>query len=619
MKHLIHLLLFTGCIIAGVVVFECPAVAGDRLAVIEPGEVEVGGPIGRRIDLTIDKNLLAIDVDKLFLERFREKKAVARSPHPDRYVGLGKMIDATVSFAAYGKDPKVIKLKDHLIDELIKTQLPDGYMGIFRPEHRVFAYWDLHEMVYLIHGLVADYEHFGNEAALESARKLGDYIIKHRKGTDKPRLVGKLDTERAFIKLSRATGDKKYLDYAVDGMDLRNWNRPVSGHAYTFMNVCLAQLDLHDIKPDEKLLAQSKKVVDYLTTNDGLLVNGTCSHREGFRDNQMTVGSVGETCATAYLIRLLHTLLRIEGTPAYGDIMERAIYNALFAAQLPDGRRLRYFTPLEGKRPVYGFDTYCCPNNFRRIVAELPQMVYYRSADGGLTVNLYAQSSADVDLGKGLSVKVRQETDYPNSGSVAIRLDPSRPAEFPLRLRIPAWCEKASVSVNGKKLDRPVESGTFFTIKRQWKPGDRVQLDMPMSWRLVRGRKLQKGRVAVLRGPMLYCLDPQRLVATNPALAEQLDSLDAKARRAWLSAIVIGLRLDPRTLGEPVNDTTVRPRGLACPVRAWSPGKSPTQPPDLTLLLTEFADPAGEATYFLAPKGASTIDDELIQTGATTQ
>ena len=107
------------------------------------------------------------------------------------------------------------------------------------------------------------------------------------------------------------------------------------------MNTCLAQLDLYRQQPDESLLAQSHRVIDYLTKNDGLMITGTCSLAERFRNNQETRGDVGESCATAYLIRLTHYLLQLEGKTLDGDIMERAIYNALFAAQSPDGRRLR--------------------------------------------------------------------------------------------------------------------------------------------------------------------------------------------------------------------------------------------------------------------------------------
>ncbi|MBN1910200.1 MAG: glycoside hydrolase family 127 protein [Pirellulales bacterium] len=581
-----------------------------------PGKTSVGGEIGRRMDLTIRKNILAVNVDRDFLRPFRDKKSTGRMGQSRKYVGLGKFILALVEFGAQTDDAKVLALKDRVIGELLKTQLPDGYMGIFQEKDRVFTLWDLHEMVYLIQGLVADYRQSGNEASLDAARKLADYIMQHRKSTDKPRLVGKLGTERAFIALGRATRENKYTEYGVGGMDLPHWNAPVAGHAYTFMNVCLAQLDLYDMSPDEKLLRQSRRVIDQLRAHDSLLVSGSCTRREGFHTDQRLDGNVSETCATAYLIRLLHRMLCLEGKPIYGDMMERAIHNALFAAQLPDGRRLRYFTPLGGRRPIYPHDTYCCPNNFRRIVAELPSMVYYR-AGGGLAVNLFTASSATVPIDKGVRVKVQQETDYPTSGNVLLRLDPSIPARFPLRLQIPAWCKNATVRVNGEKAPGPVTAGTFFVVDRLWERGDLVAIDMPMTWRLVRGRKLQEGRVAVLRGPMVYCLDPEWLVALNPAVAKKLDELPLdekgrKARREQLSKLVRGLRLDPKSLGEPVKDTTRRPDGLACPARAWSPGKPLSEPPDLKLKLTEFPDPGGEATYFLVPDLSGTVDDELL-------
>lgn len=192
-----------------VTALERPARADDALAPLEAGAVAVGGEIGRRIDVTIDNNLLKLDVDGDFLEPFRRKSAVAKSAHASRYVGLGKLIDATVSFAAYRKDRRLAELRNHLIGELLRTQLPDGYLGIFREEDRVFALWDLHEMVYVIHGLVADYRDSGNKASLDAARRLADYVMARRKGSDPPRAVGKLDTERALVALSRATGDKK--------------------------------------------------------------------------------------------------------------------------------------------------------------------------------------------------------------------------------------------------------------------------------------------------------------------------------------------------------------------------------------------------------------------------
>ena len=494
-----------------VVLLPAAAPAGPMTAV-DPRRVTVGGEIGRRIDITIRKNLLAIDVEEDFLRPFREKNR-----WPFSYVGLGKQIDAVVRLAYHTGDKRLVALKDHLVAETIKTQLADGYIGIFAGG-RMGVWWDLHEASYVLFGLVSDYRHFGSKASLAAARKLADYMIKRRPARPMVVHVSTIGLERAFVALHEATKDTKYLDHVTKDDSLQNWHGGIGGHAYDFMNVCMAQLDVHRIRPDEKLLRQSRRVVDFLTAADGLVIGGTCSLSEGWHGSQVGTGKLGETCCTAYLIRLLDNLLRIEGKSLYGDIMERAIFNALPAAQSPDGRELRKYTPFDGPRTYYrgekssAFkrDTYCCPNNFRRIVAELPNMIYYRSGRG-VAVNLYTQSQATIDLADGLSVKLRQETDYPNTGKVIVHVSPSKPARFPLRLRIPRWCRDAWVG------GEAVQGGQFFALERKWSAGDRVAVELPMPWRLVRGRKAQRGRLAILRGPQVFCLNPMRQAERHPA------------------------------------------------------------------------------------------------------
>ena len=570
-------------------------------ASMDPGQVRLGGEIGRRIDLTISKNLLAVNVDNDFLKPFHEKQSSIFA-----YIGLGKLLDATVNFAYYSRDPKVVELKKHLLTDLLGTQLEDGYIGTFPAGARLRDIFDEHEIAYVIHALVDDYQRFHDASSLQAAQRLADYFVTNYKtavASRDPKLVCTIDVERALLLLSAATGNTQYRDYILERDGLRGWNTAIdlvndgqyssgNGHAYTFMNRCLAQLDLYREEPDQNLLGQSHRVIDFLTNDDGLMITGTCGMTERFRNNQETQGEVGETCATAYLIRLTHHLLQLEGETISGDIMERALYNALFASQSPDGRRLRYYTAIEGPRKYFDQDTYCCPNNWRRIIAELPEMVYYVSADGGVMVNLYTASSAKIALSGDLEVQVRQETDYPNSGKVVLRVDPSRPADLPLKLRIPRWCASATVSVNGTALAESIVPGTYCTIRRCWNAGDSVELDMPMTWRMVQGRKLQAGEVAVMRGPVVFSLSRVR----NPGLGQ----IDLKQ-----------LRLDPASLAEPVADNTVRPDGLACPARAWGPNSDPASPPDLCLLLTEFPDPTAEATYFLTTGPDAGAPDEL--------
>jgi uncharacterized protein len=210
---------------------------------------------------------------------------------------------------------------------------------------------------------------------------------------------------------------------------------------------------------------------------------------------------------------------------------------------------------------------------------------------------------------------LRQETDYPNSGRVIIKVEPSRSAEFPLKLRIPRWCESASVSVNGHAAGTPAKPGHLVSLPRLWTSGDVVTLDLPMKTRLVRGRKLQAGKVAVMRGPVLFCLSPARQAARYPVYAGH-GANPAEVQRA-VDRAVAQTKFDWTALPTPVPDKTIRPDGVALEVRAWGPASDRTKPADLMLLLTEFVDPTGELTYLPSDNPKAAVDDELCAAPAT--
>ena len=579
--------------------------AADLLTPINLRDVKVGGEIGRRITVTITNNLLVLDADHDFLAPFKAKTAHGG------YIGLGKLIDATVRFAAYTGDARVLALKRHLIDETLKTQETDGYIGIIAPPQRVRGLWDIHEMGYIIWGLLSDYEYFGDERSLAAARKAADYLVRNWSALPKDwgqqtsvaTHVAVTGLERTMLALYRQTGAASYLDFVTKTRALPEWNLPIvigrrpgiEGHVYAYMARCLAQLELYRTRPDRRLLNQTDRALDFMLHRDGLHITGGTGQCEIWTDDQDGRGDLGETCATAYQLRVYDSLLRLRGDARMGDLIERTIYNALFAAQSPDGRHLRYFTPTEGKRAYWPTDTYCCPCNYRRIVAELPTMVFYR-ARNGVAVNLYTSAHAKLSVGKNVPLTIRQETDYPNSGRIRLALDPARPSKFALQLRIPAWAQGASVTVNGRPAKGVVKSGAFFEVTREWKSGDQVTLDLPMSWRLVKGRQRQAGRVAVMRGPQIFCLNP----AQNADLAK-------------LNGTDLGyIALDPASLTDPVPSDAVRPDGLGCRVQAWKPGFGIGKKTDFTLTLTEFPDPDGRATYFRLRDYSVAVDDDLL-------
>jgi len=477
--------------LTAVIAFTAGAQAAhDRLTALPPNSVKVGGEIGRRIDVTINNNLLALEVDKDFLAPFK----VEAAKRTGAYIGLGKLIDTAVRLAAHTGDPRVKARKEHLVREAIAAQESDGYLGTFPPAKRMWTLWDIHEMSYLVYGFAMDHRFFGEPKSLDAATKLADYLLanwaarppKQPTPWDITLHMGVTGIENAMLALHAQTGDRRYLEFVTKTRQLRDWDAHIvtgrwgliEGHAYAHLCRCLAQLRLDRLQPSARLLKPSRDVLDFILKQDGMTITGECGDHECWHDTQDGTINLGESCATAYLLRWLDELLRREGKSLYGDLMERAIYNGLFAAQSPDGRQVRYYSPLDGSRSYFKGDTYCCPNNYRRIIAELPAMIYYQSA-GGLTVNLYTPSQATLELKPGLTVRVRQETDYPNSGRVVLHLKPSQPASFPLRLRIPRWCRQASLAVNGEAVPKAIKPGEYLALTRQWNQADRVELDLP--------------------------------------------------------------------------------------------------------------------------------------------
>jgi DUF1680 family protein len=587
-------------------VLERRARAADSLLTVDFRQVRVGGELGRRMDITVDNNLLKLNVDKDFLEPFRTRNT------SESYIGLGKLIDAVVHFAANRKDERLLSLKRYLVDSAIRTQDADGYIGLFPAEKRIYTLWDIHEMSYLILALSADYKYFAEKKSLQAAQQLADYILRNwqqdsakRVGNDEIALhMAVTGSENAFLQLYQLTNQPRYLNFVRDFRKLTEWEGRIAigrwgqieGHAYAYLCRCIAQLRLYRTIADERLLGPERKITDFMLNRDGLLISGAVGDHECWHDSQEGRINLGETCATAYLIRFWDELLRQTGRSIYGDLMERSIYNALFAAQSPDGRKLRYYSPFEHPRSYFNGDTYCCPCNYRRIVAELDGLIFYQQ-NGGVVVNLYTPSEATIPVASERSVKIVQETSYPTAGRVVLHIAPTKPTKFPLCLRIPSWCKSAHITVDGEAEWLQVSGGQFVRLEREWRAASRVVLDMSMPWRLVRGRKAQSGRIAVMRGPVVFGLNP-----SNDSLLTRLD----------LASIV----LDDKSLALPQADAAIRPEGQRCEVKGWKPGEwYPFAKTSLTLHLTEFPDPGLCAAYFKIPNSQipAVADDELYQ------
>ena len=477
------------------------AVVGERrFTPFAPGEVSVGGEIGLRMGATLAKMIRHTDIERTFVRHFRNRRETPDVP--GGFSGYGMFLDALVKAAAHGVGgAETVRTKTLLLKELGEIQSPDGRISMFAGEP---GFWDNHEGAYLIQALCLDHRFFKAVESLNTARKLADWLI--RTGSSPT-----LGSETAFLFLYQETSDRRYLDWlekdAAITADIDTYDRrlKVNGvqHVYTWLARALSQLQYADIVGASGVgLANLSAAADeamhranglYLSITGS--ITGTPRWGELWDATQVGLGKWGETCASAYLMRLAVKVQERSAGSFCGDLFERVLYNAFFSAQSADGLKYRYWTPFNERAQWFECDTYCCPNNYKREVFEVPDAVFYKTKTG-LAVNLYT----DADLkAEGFAGTMR--TAYPDDGKVALDIKMSGQT---LDLRIPEWCEGASVCVAGGDA-RPASPG-WFRVSGDFRGMLHVELDLPMTVRLVPGQRAQEGRVAVMRGPCVYAM-----------------------------------------------------------------------------------------------------------------
>jgi len=196
-------------------------------------------------------------------------------------------------------------------------------------------------------------------------------------------------------------------------------------------------------------------------------------------------------------------------------------WNAVLGAQNPTGRWWTYNTPMDGERKASAHEIVfqaragspelnCCSVNGPRGIGVLSEWAVMSGPDG-VAVNYYGPCSVTLaDERCGGTLKIEQETSYPigPDGRISITLLPAQPARFPLRLRVPSWSATTQVSVNGEDV-AGAKPGTYFSIDREWRPGDKVRLTLDMRLRAWPGEREAAGKVSLYRGPILLAYDPR--------------------------------------------------------------------------------------------------------------
>ncbi len=291
----------------------------------------------------------------------------------------------------------------------------------------------------------------------------------------------------------------------------------VVGHAVRALYLLSGMVDVARETNDVSLFAACQRLWEDVCERKMYVTGGIGPSRvnEGFTCayDLPNETAYAETCAAVALVFFNHRMLQMDLDGRYADVAERALYNGALSGISLDGTKFFYENPLAVLHPASPrqrqewFGCACCPNNISRLLASLGIYMYSEAADG-VAVHLYGPSEVLLSIG-GQSVTLSQDTNYPWDGKVVINVAPGHQAKFSIRLRWPGWCPIGTVAVNGTKLLTKIEKG-YITITRKWQEGDAVEVNFEMAVRRVYAHpevKADIGRVAIARGPLVYCLE----------------------------------------------------------------------------------------------------------------
>lgn len=468
---------------------------------------------------------------------------------------------------------------DELIALIGRAQQPDGYLNTYytikEPGKRWTNMRDNHELYcagHMMEAACAYFEATGKRELLDIMTRMA-YHIDSVIGPEEGKLhgyPGHEEIELALVRMYHATGDELMLKLARYFIDQRGtqpyffveeakrrgsdnyfdknnfkqlyWqsHMPVreqtapEGHSVRAMYLATGMADVARETGDETLVSACRRLFESTAMRRMYVTGGVGSSSIGeaftFDYDLPNDLAYAETCASIALCFFMRAMLQIEPDGRYADVMERALYNTCLAGMSLDGRNFFYVNPLEVDpeashkdrrkehvlpvRPQW-FGCACCPPNLARFTTSLGKYMF-TLGENEIYVNLYTQADAQLKLGGGC-VNIKCDTNYPSTGEIALHTGAGK---YALCLRIPGWAKSYALTLNGKPVEAKVENG-YARIEREFASGDVVRLSLPMQPRRVYANthvRADIGKVAIMRGPVVYCLEQ----VDNGALLETL-------------------------------------------------------------------------------------------------
>jgi uncharacterized protein len=450
---------------------------------------------------------------------------------------------------------------DELVDLVELHQDKNGYFNIYftvvDPESR-FEYRGMHELYCagnLIEAAVAYYQATGKDKFLNLMRKYADYIEKVFRIDHSASFTtcGHEEIELALVKLYHATGEKRYLDlskffidnrgkekidytylstnayYAQDHLPVREQST-AEGHAVRAVYLYCAMADLAREYGDKELFAACKQIFENIATRRMYVTGGIGSTHEGeaftIDYDLPNLGAYSETCASFGLAHFARRMLYLDADSLYADVTERVLYNGFLSGVSLDGKAFFYTNPLEIHPEQLIRDTCmknnrrfettftqrwemvpcaCCPPNVTRLIASIGDFLYTSNQET-LYVHHYMNSTAGTPI-NGMPMEIIQQTNYPSDGNVALTVKGNGISK--IAFRIPYWCESYNFKLNGNKADVKVQKGyAYFDLASH--ETNTIDVAFDMNVQLIEASpnvQENSGRVAIQRGPVIYCLE----------------------------------------------------------------------------------------------------------------
>jgi DUF1680 family protein len=561
------------------------------------------------------------------MDNFRRLVGKSSAPQKGPYFSdsdIYKWTEAAGFALQSGDIPELRQVTSSMIREVVAVQEPSGYLNTYyvadRASQRMLPHsqevgHELYNLGHLLQGAIAYYRATGDTTLLDAGAKfVDDFLLpNYGPGPDqKPIVSGHPEIEMSLIELYRTTGNRRYVDlagyilkgderipleprqyiYMNSGIPFTTRTR-LEGHAVRAMYACCGAADYYLETGDDSYWKTLNTLWDDLTKRQMYITGGVGARSQGeaFGDpyELPNAQAYGESCAAIGNMMWNWRMLAASGEARFTDVIERALYNGINSGMSLEGSTYCYRNPLAFD-PSSGdkirnawYDVTCCPPNLERTFASLPGYFYSTSKDG-LYVHLYDNCVLDWHLDSGLPIKVEQKTNYPWDGDIKLTLKPAEATDFSLHLRIPGWVKNAQVVVNGKNVDG-VQSGQYLAVHRHWSPGDTVALNLPMTPEVISSNPRvaeNLGRVAVQRGPLVYCMEQldQPSAADLSAVSIVINS---KVLKSFESEYKGGLLDGVAVLHHngAANDVASGQEGLYVPA---SPSSVRTRPENLTLI-----------------------------------